>query len=148
MMRRENRRPQTVVGSMQVMNTSRGSARRAGYWPYQTPSGPEAGNTAFDEVNDAANPADVIDLLYERYAGGDRDSGQLSHYYALKPFIPRSVQVTLRRLYARRQRRRRFPAWPIEPVLVNGQYDALRSRLASEGRVFFVNFWPDALRFC
>jgi peptidoglycan/xylan/chitin deacetylase (PgdA/CDA1 family) len=133
---------------MQAMRTTSASTRRAGYWPYQTPSGPDAGSTTPDQVDDAANPADVVDLLYERYADGDRESGQLSLYYALKPFIPRSVQLTLRRLYARRQRRRLFPAWPAEPVLVNGQYDALRSRLASEGRVFFVNFWPDALRFC
>jgi peptidoglycan/xylan/chitin deacetylase (PgdA/CDA1 family) len=44
-------------------------------------------------------------------------------YYRLKPALPRWLQLAMRRAYARRVRRlhetgKRFPRWPIEPVLV------------------------------
>jgi hypothetical protein len=38
-------------------------------------------------------------------------------YYAVRPFLPRSAQIVLRRRYARIQRRCEFPRWPIEPAL-------------------------------
>lgn len=38
-------------------------------------------------------------------------------YYRLRPLMPRSVQLALRRSYARVQGRREFPGWPVEPAL-------------------------------
>jgi peptidoglycan/xylan/chitin deacetylase (PgdA/CDA1 family) len=38
-------------------------------------------------------------------------------YYRLRPLIPRSLQLSLRRAFSRVQRRRSFPAWPVEPAL-------------------------------
>ena len=73
----------------------------------------------------------------------------LNPYYAIKPLMPREAQLVLRRVYARRQLRRRFPAWPIEALLV----DRLRERFRAElqgtgaGRVPFINFWPERKRF-
>jgi hypothetical protein len=78
-----------------------------------------------------------------------RRSRLLNPYYAIKPMMPREAQLALRRVYARRQARRRFPAWPIEARLV----DELKSRFRAElrrtgaGRVPFVNFWPEHKRF-
>jgi hypothetical protein len=48
------------------------------------------------------------------------------------------------------QRTSKFPAWPVEPVLVEGHYEHLRERLAqaAESQIPFVNFWPDGKRFC
>jgi peptidoglycan/xylan/chitin deacetylase (PgdA/CDA1 family) len=87
--------------------------------------------------------------LYERYLGSRRRSRLLDPYYALKPWLPRSVQLALRRAYARRQARRPFPAWPIEPVLVELQHETWRRRLRVAGaeRLPFVNFWPHGCRF-
>src|SRR5204862_2653343 len=41
------------------------------------------------------------------------------------------------------------PAWPVEPLLVDHDYELLRSRLRSSGRprVPLVNYWPDGCRF-
>jgi len=84
---------------------------------------------------------------HERYIRGREHSrGQaLAAYYALKPLIPRAAQLRLRRLYARRQARRAFPAWPIEPILVHRQHEDLRRAIRENGeaRIPFVGFWPD-----
>jgi peptidoglycan/xylan/chitin deacetylase (PgdA/CDA1 family) len=123
------------------------AAPRAGYWPYDTPHGPWVGDRG-RMPSDAKPP--VTDILYERYAGHGKRRRALNAYYALRPIIPRPVQLGLRRVYARRRRRRSFPAWPIEPRLVEGQYDHIRARLAASGSeaLPFVNFWPDHRRFC
>jgi peptidoglycan/xylan/chitin deacetylase (PgdA/CDA1 family) len=87
--------------------------------------------------------------LRERYLGDRSRSPLLSLYYAIKPAIPRALQLRLRRAYAHRQAKSTFPRWPIEPVLVERQRDELRARLRSNGsaRVPLINFWPDASRF-
>jgi hypothetical protein len=38
-------------------------------------------------------------------------------YYGVRPVLPRSAQISMRRLFSRLQRRRAFPRWPIEPAL-------------------------------
>lgn len=38
-------------------------------------------------------------------------------YYAVRPLLPRAVQIALRRGFSRIQARSRFPRWPIEPGL-------------------------------
>lgn len=70
-------------------------------------------------------------------------------YYRVKPLIPRRVQLGMRRLYSRRQARRPFPAWPIEPILVEHQHERFRERIRAAGgrAVPFLNFWPDGHRF-
>jgi peptidoglycan/xylan/chitin deacetylase (PgdA/CDA1 family) len=86
--------------------------------------------------------------LRERYRKPG-SSRAVRAYYVLKRWLPRGAQLTLRRLYARRQAARRFPSWPIEPILVDRQREAFRQRLRESGseRVPFVNFWPDGRRF-
>ena len=73
----------------------------------------------------------------------------LNPYYAVKPLLPRRAQLAARRVYARRQARRPFPAWPIETCLVDQLHDRFVAELARAGaaRVPFVNFWPDGRRF-
>src|SRR5215210_2220364 len=89
-------------------------------------------------------------FLYERYAKQDRQSRLLSAYYTAKPLIPRRVQLAVRRVYARRQKARAFPAWPIEPILVDHQHSQLRRQLreSESSRIPLVNFWPHARQFC
>ncbi|MCW3002209.1 MAG: hypothetical protein JWQ20_1507 [Conexibacter sp.] len=78
----------------------------------------------------------------------------LTLYYRVKPLLPRRLQIAMRRVHARRVRRRheangRFPRWPIEPVLVERFEQHLRERLSHSGAdaVPFVGLWPDGHRF-
>jgi peptidoglycan/xylan/chitin deacetylase (PgdA/CDA1 family) len=96
--------------------------------------------------------ADFDDRCYleERYreTGGGR-SLPLSAYYALKPLLPRRLQIALRRRYARRQMRVEFPRWPIEPLLVERRREELREELRRrDGRPLpTIADWPDGKRF-
>jgi peptidoglycan/xylan/chitin deacetylase (PgdA/CDA1 family) len=89
-------------------------------------------------------PFDFSHYQHERYRGTPRRGPVLNAYYTLKPLIPRSLQLALRRRYATRQAKRVFPAWPIEPVLVNAVHDELRARIEADAadRVPIVGFWP------
>lgn len=88
-------------------------------------------------------------LLYERYVGSGGRSRKLDAYYAVKPLLPRRVQLALRRAYAPRQARREFPRWPFEPTLVEHRDEQLLQRLRASGRdrLPFVNYWPEGKRF-
>lgn len=83
--------------------------------------------------------------LYERYRSTGERSRALAAYYALKPLLPRGVQLAARRAYAARQARREFPAWPAEDVLVEHDRSELRAAIAASGsdRVPFVWYWPE-----
>ncbi len=95
--------------------------------------------------------AEVRRILEDRYAPRSRSAPSLRLYYAAKPYIPRWLQLAVRRAYARHLRKATgsFPAWPIEPVLVERLHDQLRARLADSGApsLPFINFWPEAHRF-
>lgn len=88
-------------------------------------------------------------FLRERYAAGGGRSPLLPLYYAAKPLIPRGAQLALRRRYARRQRERPFPRWPVEPLLVQLRERELLTALADSGRerLPLVNLWPQRHRF-
>lgn len=87
---------------------------------------------------------------YERYVEASGRSRKLDAYYAVKPLLPRRLQLALRRAYAPRQARRSFPAWPIEPSLVDQRDAELLERLRASGaeRLPIVNFWPERRRYC
>lgn len=92
--------------------------------------------------------SDPDHLLYERYHGPTNRSRKLEAYYALKPLMPRRLQLALRRAYAPRQAKARFPAWPLEPALVEHRDAQLLQRLRASGaeRLAFVNWWPERKR--
>lgn len=69
-----------------------------------------------------------------------RRSLPLSAYYALKPMLPRRLQIAMRRRYAQRQMRTEFPRWPIEPLLV----DRWREE---EAHSPLPATWPEGKRF-
>ncbi len=90
------------------------------------------------------DPGEAIEsLLSERYktvgtasgARGALKSAALSTYYAVRPALPRSAQIGLRRAFSHVQGRTRFPAWPVETGL-HDLYDLL-FRLAP---------WPNGKR--
>jgi hypothetical protein len=82
--------------------------------------------------------------LHERYKSVDDGSAARRAYYALKPLMPRRLQLALRRAYAPVQARARFPAWPVEDVLVRGREQERRARVAAAGGdpVPEVATWP------
>ncbi len=86
--------------------------------------------------------------LEERYRGEGGRSLPTRAYYALKPLLPRRLQIAMRRRYARRQARTEFPRWPIEPLLVDHRRRALATRAAEspDGRVPLIATWPDGHR--
>lgn len=97
----------------------------------------------------SAQDIDPRTYLLERYEGERRRGMALRAYYSLKSLLPRPLQLGLRRLYARRQERREFPAWPVEPLLVEHLHATLREELrrSGGGRLPIVNFWPRGHRF-
>jgi hypothetical protein len=92
---------------------------------------------------------DNTHYLHERYRADGGRSRLLAPYYAIKPALPRGIQLRLRRAYAKRQARVEFPRWPIEPILVERRNQELRARLAAGGapQIPMVNFWPEGRRF-
>ncbi len=92
---------------------------------------------------------DAETYLRERYQNPRLRSTSLRAFYSVKPLLPRRLQLALRRIYARRQARRTFPAWPIESLLVEHHHEQLRSGLreSAGGRVPLVGYWPDGRRF-
>jgi peptidoglycan/xylan/chitin deacetylase (PgdA/CDA1 family) len=65
----------------------------------------------------------IQNLTMERYrAVGRRGHGRgssglpLRAYYLLRPVLPRSLQLAMRRMFSRVQARARFPRWPYEPA--------------------------------
>src|SRR5207302_10416702 len=73
----------------------------------------------------------------------------LAAFYRVKPLIPRTAQIALRRRLARRQARRPFPAWPLESALLRRRADALSAELRDRGedRLAVTAPWPDDHRF-
>jgi GT2 family glycosyltransferase/peptidoglycan/xylan/chitin deacetylase (PgdA/CDA1 family) len=119
------------------------------------PLGPyAAGTDAATAATPAAAPAvgDLDDraLREERYRErGEKRSGLMAAYYALKPLMPRPLQLALRRRYAKRQARVEFPRWPIEPILVERREAASQAELAATGASELARLaaWPEGHRF-
>jgi len=84
----------------------------------------------------------VEHCLYERYKDGGSPR-LMKLYYLIKPAIPRSLQIALRRRRARRTRVG-FPAWPAEERLELIKKEACAAFPASTP---FIWFWPDGKKF-
>ena len=87
---------------------------------------------------------DPTHYQHERYLDSGAASPALRAYYAVKPLVPRSWQLAMRRRYASRQGRRAFPAWPIEPLLADAARETAGRVLEARGvdRIPIVGFWP------
>lgn len=97
-----------------------------------------------DNCNRNHGQPDERYYLEERYreADGGR-SRALNAYYALKPLLPRRLQIAMRRAYAKRQQAVEFPRWPQEPLLVERREAELRAALERRGGPLpLVADWP------
>lgn len=95
-------------------------------------------------------PGEAIEAFWsERYdarATRKVKRALLRSYYAARPYLPRRVQIGLRRLLARVQARRRFPGWPLESSL-HDLYDLLFEYVAqvAGAPVPGLSLWPRGL---
>lgn len=98
-------------------------------------------------IPEPSMPGPQIDqYLYERYVQ-DTHGWKRRAYYALKPIIPRRIQIALRQRFTAVQATAVFPAWPIEPVLVDAVDAYLKAILENRSEVSRLGFWPDMHRF-
>ena len=83
------------------------------------------------------DPAEAIVAFWSEAYHGIRNarhtygpSRTVRLYYQIRPLVPRSIQIAVRRAYARRSARTEFPRWPFEPAL----HDLVRNlyRIACE----------------
>jgi hypothetical protein len=87
-------------------------------------------------------------FLYEEYAA-DQTAWKRRVYYALKPLIPRKIQIILRQRYATYQTSRRFPAWPIETRVLDLFMEAVKGAVsgADQSPLYAIAPWPAGTRF-
>jgi peptidoglycan/xylan/chitin deacetylase (PgdA/CDA1 family) len=101
------------------------------------------------DVNEA-----IEDLLGERYREQDVRSGVLQwlhkSYYKVRRWVPRPVQMGMKRGYCRVQSRLKFPAWPYESSLLWLQRLIAWTVIRASGRLELphISFWPDGKRLC
>jgi hypothetical protein len=122
-------------------------------------SGQTVGGVALDPANRTITLPFNLDegvwhLLNENYIKSEKEQVVLNWlrkaYYALKPLMPRGLQMALRRKSVERMALRTFPAWPVD-----GSVDSLLYTLAGliltivPGNTFpMISFWPRGYDFC
>ncbi len=87
--------------------------------------------------------------LYERYIHNS-NGHMLKAYYRTRPYIPRPLQLFVRRRYARIQSAHiQFPAWPIESKVIQILQGCLQEvlRKRSDPPLHRISFWPEKKRF-
>jgi hypothetical protein len=100
------------------------------------------------------DPGDAMLSAWSETYAGEQPAGQLrakqlamTGYYAVRPMLPRSLQLALRRSFSRLQARASFPRWPVESGL-HDLYDLLFRWLAQalDGPLLGLAPWPDGKR--
>jgi peptidoglycan/xylan/chitin deacetylase (PgdA/CDA1 family) len=90
--------------------------------------------------------------LLERYLAEARrhPPAQLKAYYLLRRFLPRAVRHQLNELAIRMRKAPAFPAWPIEPALVDFWRTWAERALEAFGATdqWHIGFWPDGHERC
>jgi len=101
-----------------------------------------------DSLGASLSGSEGIDhFLYEKYLGDEAGGDwKLKAYYFVRPIIPRKIQLLLRSGYREKQVLRTFPAWPIEPTIVNTVRESLRAATRN-GEVYRMSVWPEAKKF-
>ena len=91
---------------------------------------------------------DIEYYLYEKYQS-KAGSWKRHIFYNVKPFIPRFLQLALRKEYVKIQSKKTFPAWPIEPILVDRVDDFLRAVIEHNGKSYIHRIapWPQKKKF-
>jgi peptidoglycan/xylan/chitin deacetylase (PgdA/CDA1 family) len=111
--------------------------------------------TCQDSDGNVFLPFDPGEIMQNFWSESYRDIGRsavnamchdiaLHGYYAVRPCLPRFVQLRLRRLFTRVQARSSFPGWPHEDSLHN-LYSWLSTVVAhvADCPVPYLDLWPD-----
>ena len=93
-----------------------------------------------------------LNYVHERWRASETIEGlserQLTLFYSLKRFIPRSVQLRARRALVRRQQDPEFPKWPLDESVSRLTRFYAKCLLLAQGggELRFRWFWPDGRR--
>ena len=92
--------------------------------------------------------SDIEYYLYEKYQS-NAGNWKRKLYYTVKPFMPRFLQLALRKKYVKIQSKNTFPAWPIEPILVDIIDDFLKAVIEHNGKnhIHRIAPWPQKKKF-
>jgi len=91
----------------------------------------------------SAGGVNIDYYLYERYVTRAAN-WKLKVYYFVKPFVPSSLRLTLRRRYSHIQAKAKFPSWPIEPIIIEGIQNYLFHILfqSHTDELYRISPWP------
>lgn len=117
----------------------RSGARRSWVWR----SDQDGTILPFDPDALSANLRSERYLRMQSSPGLSVKAGARRTYYALRPLMPRRVQIASRRMFSRVQARTAFPRWPIEPTL-HALTDFVLQRVAdvAGAPVPYIASWP------
>jgi hypothetical protein len=96
----------------------------------------------------------VHNLVTEQYLKREPDHNTISWarslYYIIKPWLPRSIQLSLRRQAIARMSKRNFPTWPVDTSAENLNWALLKRvlSLAPDRSLPVISFWPTSAKFC
>ena len=84
--------------------------------------------------------------LHEKYphAGSSGRGALVRTYYAVKPVVPRGVQIWARQKFARKRAQTSFPSWPVESRCwdIADRWLQKETRAAG-GEIAALEFWPE-----
>jgi len=83
-------------------------------------------------------------FLFENYQKNN-NIRSLKFFYAIKPLIPRFLQIYLRRVRTK-SIDNEFPHWPIESYLEDFKREILKNKY-KDNKIPFIWFWPDKKNF-
>ena len=126
----------------------------ASFWLVEPDLSPAQWQMAIEEaipMLELAVPPESVDALLEQVLGEGQFGAKRWHlsrakrvYYALKPFLPRSVIGMLRRIYSRPVESGSQLGWPIEARYAKFLWEVVRQmvKLADMPSLSFRYFWP------
>lgn len=95
----------------------------------------------------------IWNLLEEEYINNETSSRLLSFprvaYYYIKPMLPRSIQMSLRRMMVPQMAKRSFPRWPVDTSVETLHHRMMQLILKMmDEDLPMISFWPNGSNFC
>lgn len=109
----------------------------------------DAEGVRVDELGRRLLPFDLDAAVVDAWSEAYRDRGAAKSrivraYYAVRPLLPRRLQIALRRAFVHVQKRSSFPRWPLEPALHDLCDRALDYAADAAGEPLpYLLPWPD-----
>jgi hypothetical protein len=120
--------------------------------PITDHSGRQVASIWLDSDGSVFLPFDPGELMHRFWSEAHQDAGRSAQvrralvrlYYAIRPVLPRPLQLALRRRFTTVQQKTTFPNWPVEPAL-HDLYDRMFDLVARFAGVPvpWLDLWPD-----